>query len=255
MENSYQLHNCKFANPQTANPRIVRDQCIATTFLMKSQILLITRCSQVHLSLYSTSQEDQKASETTASNNNQKEAEKIAEDTISEQKSVSVEELEKAFHGEKDKLQAEKAELEDKYKRALAETQNVRQRMQRQIDDVKLFGIQSFCKNLLEVADILNKATESVPQEELNERNPHLKNLYDGLKMTDEQLHKVFTNNGLLKVHPTIGEKFDPNIHEAMFQQTTESVSPGCIAVVVKGGYTLHNRILRPVVVGVAKEP
>lgn len=83
------------------------------------------------------------------------------------------------------------AELNDKYKRALADSENLRVRLSKQIDDAKLYGIQGFCKDLLDVADILGKATESVPKDELTERNPHLKSLYEGLRMTEAQLHKV----------------------------------------------------------------
>jgi len=81
--------------------------------------------------------------------------------------------------------------LEDKYKRALAEGENIRVRLTKQINDAKLFGIQGFCKDLLDIADVLGKATESVPKNEVTEKNPHLKNLYEGLVMTEAQLHKV----------------------------------------------------------------
>ena len=75
--------------------------------------------------------------------------------------------------------------------RSLAEMENVRQRMKKQVDDAKLFAVQGFCKDLLEVADILTKATESVPQDAISDSNPHLKNLYEGLTMTNSQLLKV----------------------------------------------------------------
>lgn len=81
--------------------------------------------------------------------------------------------------------------LDDKYKRALAEGENIRIRLTKQINDAKLFGIQGFCKDLLDVADILGKATESVPKDEISEKNPHLKSLYEGLTMTEAQLLKV----------------------------------------------------------------
>lgn len=88
-------------------------------------------------------------------------------------------------------LREEKAALDDKYKRALADSENLRVRLTKQIEDAKIFGIQSFCRDLLDVADILGKATESVPKAEISERNPHLKSLYEGLTMTEAQLHKV----------------------------------------------------------------
>lgn len=108
--------------------------------------------------------------------------------------------------------------LQDKYKRALADGENLRTRLTKQISEAKIFGIQSFCKDLLDVADVLGKATESVPKEEINEKNPHLKALYEGLLMTETQLQTVFKRHGLEKVDP-MNEKFNPNFHEALFQQ------------------------------------
>ncbi|CAD1473792.1 unnamed protein product, partial [Heterotrigona itama] len=121
-------------------------------------------------------------------------------------------------------LKSHKNDLEDKYKRALADGENLRVRLIKQIEDAKIFGIQGFCKDLLEVADILGKATESVPKDELTEKNPHLKTLYEGLKMTEAQLHKE-----------------------------VEGKEPGTVVVVSKLGYKLHERVVRPALVGVAK--
>lgn len=80
-----------------------------------------------------------------------------------------------------------------------------------------MFGIQSFCKDLLEVADILGHATEAVPKDQLTDANPHLKSLYEGLTMTKASLMQVFKRHGLEVVDP-INEKFNPNLHEALFQ-------------------------------------
>lgn len=107
---------------------------------------------------------------------------------------------------------------QDKYKRSLAEGDNLRKRLTKQIEDAKLFGIQSFCKDLLDVADILSRATDAVPKDEITDRNPHLKNLYDGLVMTKSSLGQVFKRHGLETVNP-INEKFNPNLHEALFQK------------------------------------
>ncbi|KAK0161474.1 hypothetical protein PV327_009941 [Microctonus hyperodae] len=144
------------------------------------------------------------------------------------------------------------AQLDDKYKRALADGENLRVRLTKQIEDAKRFGIQGFCKDLLDVADILGKATESVPKDELTESNPHLKTLYEGLRMTESQLHKVFKKHGLVSLNP-LDEKFDPNQHEALFQQEVQGKQPGTVVVVSKVGYKLHERIVRPALVGVAK--
>ncbi|CAG0880311.1 unnamed protein product [Cyprideis torosa] len=151
------------------------------------------------------------------------------------------------------KLEELVGEAEDKYKRALADMENLRKRLERQIEDAKLFGYQKFCKDLLEVSDILSKATESVPPDQISDRNPHLKNLYEGLQMTQAQLQHVFKRHGLSEVNP-VGEKFDPNLHEAMFEQAVAGKEPGTVAVVTKIGYKLHDRILRPALVGVVKK-
>ena len=137
--------------------------------------------------------------------------------------------------------------------RALAENENVRNRSKKMVDDAKLYGIQSFSKDLLEVSDILEKATSSVPQEELD-KNEHLKHLFEGLTMTQTQLQKVFENHGLEKVDP-IGEKFDPNFHEALFMVPFPDKEPGTVAIVEKIGYRLHGRPLRPALVGVVQGP
>lgn len=155
---------------------------------------------------------------------------------------------------EKVKLEEQLRETMEKYKRALADTENFRQRSQKLVEDAKLFGIQGFCKDLLEVADILERATQSVPKEEITNDNPHLKNLYEGLILTGDKIQKVFTKHGLLRLDP-IGVKFDPYEHEAVFHAPVEDgKEPGTVAIVSKVGYKLHGRILRPAKVGVVKE-
>ncbi|XP_040036034.1 grpE protein homolog 1, mitochondrial [Gasterosteus aculeatus] len=155
---------------------------------------------------------------------------------------------------EKSQLEDQLKDMTEKYKRALADTENLRTRTQKMIEDAKLYGIQGFCKDLVEVADILEKATESVPKEEVTTQNPHLKNLFDGLVMTEVQIQKVFIKHGLVKLNPD-GEKFDPYEHEALFHAPVDGKEPGTVAMVTKVGYKLHGRTLRPALVGVAKAP
>lgn len=114
----------------------------------------------------------------------------LVSETITENEKKLKTELE-LINKELVELKESKDTLEDKYKRALAEGENIRVRLTKQINDAKLFGIQGFCKDLLDVADVLGKATESVPKDEITEHNPHLKSLYEGLVMTEAQLHKV----------------------------------------------------------------
>ncbi|CAG9859262.1 unnamed protein product [Phyllotreta striolata] len=148
-------------------------------------------------------------------------------------------------------LTTQKEELLDKYKRALADGENLRNRLTKQISEAKIYGIQGFCKDLLDVADVLNKATETVPKEELK-NNSHLKSLYEGLTMTEAQLLSVFKRHGLEKVNP-VDEKFNPNFHEALFSQEVQGKASGTVITVSKIGYKLHERVIRPALVGVAK--
>ncbi|XP_060578598.1 grpE protein homolog 1, mitochondrial-like [Ruditapes philippinarum] len=162
-------------------------------------------------------------------------------------------ELEEKLTKENEKLQGDLKEMKEKYMRALAETENVRKRMKKQVDETKVFGIQGFCKDLLEVADILNQAMDSVPKDELD-KNVHLKSLFEGLTMTNKQMVKVFGKHGLTKIEPRVGDKFDPFCHEALFQVPVQGDNkPGCIADVQKSGYQLHDRTVRPAIVGVFK--
>ncbi|XP_034837995.1 grpE protein homolog, mitochondrial [Maniola hyperantus] len=151
------------------------------------------------------------------------------------------------------KLKQQLSDYEDKYKRALADSENVRRRMLKQVEDAKSFAIQSFCKDLLDVADTLSAAAESVPEGVEGEGAPAaLRSLRDGLKLTKAQLTQVFSRHGLVVVSP-LREKFDPNLHEALFQQEVEGAEPGTVVAVSKVGYKLHERCVRPALVGVAK--
>ncbi|VVC86832.1 grpE protein homolog, mitochondrial isoform X2 [Leptidea sinapis] len=142
-------------------------------------------------------------------------------------------------------------DFEDKYKRSLADCENVRRRMMKQVEDAKSFAIQSFCKDLLDVADTLSAAAESVPEGE-GGASPALRSVADGIKLTRAQLAQVFARHGLVAVSP-LREKFDPNLHEALFQQEVEGAEAGTVVAVSKVGYKLHERCVRPALVGVAK--
>ncbi|XP_041368918.1 grpE protein homolog 1, mitochondrial-like [Gigantopelta aegis] len=179
----------------------------------------------------------------------------IPTNSAKQEKEVNVEQNigEKQLSEQKEKFETELKELKDKYMRSLAETENVRTRMKKQIDDAKQFGIQNFCKDLLDVADVLNHAVDSVPKEEITKKNPHLKSLFEGLIMTESQLQKTFIKHGLQQIIPNKGDKFDPYFHEALFTVPSEEKDSGTIAVLQKIGYTLHDRTLRPALVGVFK--
>lgn len=162
-----------------------------------------------------------------------------------------VSEIEKTLRAENEKLLEKVKDIDDKFKRALAEGENTRIRMRKQVEDAKIFGIQSFCKDILDVADVLTTAIETVPKDQVNS-NEILKNLFTGVEMTEQQLQAVFRRHGLTKINP-LGEKFNPNEHQAMFEAEIPGKEPGTVSVVTKVGYKLHDRTIRAAMVGVVK--
>jgi len=138
-------------------------------------------------------------------------------------------------------------EILDKYRRAIAESENMRKRLTKQIEDGKIFGIQSFSKDLLEVADVLDMAVSTEGQS--------AQDLHKGLEMTKAQLHQVFKRHGLERINPKEAEeKFDPNMHEALFQIPAPDKDPNIVMVVQKVGYSLQSRTIRPALVGVSRK-
>ena len=121
--------------------------------------------------------------------------------------------------------------------------------MRRQIEEAKIFGIQKFCKDLLEVADTLQKAVEMAPKENSEE---NYKSVVSGVQLTEQQLQNIFKRHGLTQINP-VNQKFDPNQHHAMFEVEDETMEPGTVSTVNQIGYKLHDRTIRPAMVGVYK--
>ncbi|XP_014102284.2 grpE protein homolog, mitochondrial [Bactrocera oleae] len=209
---------------------------------VKSQNVLATRPA---LRFYSSENSAQKPQQSDSDGSNP------LESAVAEATKKLIEEIE-ILSKEVNDLKEKNDELLDKYKRSLADSENLRTRLTKQIADAKVFGIQSFCKDLLEVADTLGHATEAVPKDQINENNPHLKNLYEGLVMTKASLLQVFKRHGLEPINP-LNEKFNPNMHEALFEKDDATVEPSTVVVVTKLGYKLHERCIRPALVGVSK--
>ncbi|KNC78634.1 co-chaperone GrpE [Sphaeroforma arctica JP610] len=150
------------------------------------------------------------------------------------------------------KLATNVKDINDKYMRALAEMENVRKRARTDVDNQKHFAIQKFSKSLIEVADIFTLATQAIKEEELAS-DPKLQNMHKGLTMTQDALHKAFKDHGLEKFEP-LGEVFDPNAHEAVFELPDPSKEPGTVGVVQQAGYLLNSRTLRAAKVGVVRK-
>ena len=151
-------------------------------------------------------------------------------------------------------LEKEIKDLKDNLLRSLAEQENTRRIASRDVASAKQFAITSFAKSLLDTSDNLSRALEAVPEElrHDHENHPVLANLYEGISMTNEGLDKAFAKNGLKKFG-AVGEKFDPNLHEALFEYPDPNGEAGNIGQVMKVGFMLNERVVRPAEVGVVK--
>ncbi|KAK9074232.1 hypothetical protein SSX86_006829 [Deinandra increscens subsp. villosa] len=154
--------------------------------------------------------------------------------------------------------QEENEKMKDKVLRTYADMENIMDRTKREAENSKKFAIQNFAKSLLDVADNLDRASSVVKEsfakidtsKDTTGAVPLLKTLLEGVEMTEKQLAEVFKKFGVEKYDPT-NEEFDPNRHNAVFQVPDDTKSPDTVAVVLKPGYTLHDRIIRPAEVGV----
>lgn len=154
-----------------------------------------------------------------------------------------------------EELQAQVKDLKDKLLRSLAEQENTRQIASRDIESARQFAIKSFAKSLLDVSDNLSRALEAVPEDARKDKegNPVLATLYEGIELTSQGLNKAFEMNGLEK-YGKEGELFDPNKHDALYEYVDPNKNPGTIGQVMKPGFLLNKRVLRPAEVGVVKK-
>ncbi|MGO1080190.1 nucleotide exchange factor GrpE [Inquilinus sp. CA228] len=148
-------------------------------------------------------------------------------------------------------LEAETGKLKDQALRALAETENIRRRSEREREDTAKYAISSFAKSLLDAADNLRRAIDAVPAGAV-EADAALKTLVDGVAATERQLLAAFERHGVTRIEP-VGETFDPNFHQAMFELPGTGKPAGTIVQVIQPGYVLQGRLLRPAMVGVAR--
>jgi molecular chaperone GrpE len=148
-------------------------------------------------------------------------------------------------------LEAELAEQKDRLLRALAETENIRRRTQRERDDAAKYAMSGFAKDLLAAADNLRRALDSLPEEKAG--NELTRNLLAGVAATERELLAVFERHGIRRIDPR-GERFDHNFHQAIYEAERTDQPGGTIIEVLQPGYLLHDRLLRPAMVGVAKQ-
>jgi molecular chaperone GrpE len=149
-------------------------------------------------------------------------------------------------------LQRENAELKDKLLRALADVENLRRRTEREVADAKLYGISSLASDMLSFADNSRRAVESIPADLREGADPAIKTLIEGIELTERDFLARLARHGVKKID-ALGTKFDPNLHEALFEVPDDSVPNGSVVKVLEDGYSIGNRVLRPAKVGVSR--
>ncbi|TAK46744.1 MAG: nucleotide exchange factor GrpE [Xanthobacteraceae bacterium] len=148
--------------------------------------------------------------------------------------------------------QLEAAGYKDKLLRTLAEMENLRKRTEREVADARSYGIAAFARDMLDVADNMRRALDAVPAEARTAGDAGLTALIEGVELTERALIKALEKNGVRKFDPS-GEKFNPNLHQAMYEVPDPAVPAGAVAHVVQAGFMLGERMLRPALVGVSK--
>ena len=146
------------------------------------------------------------------------------------------------------------AEFKDKLLRTLAEMENLRKRTEREVAEARLYGNTGFARDVLAVADNMHRALATIDEELHAQSDTKIKALVDGVELTERELHKVLEKHGVKKFTPA-GEKFDPNVHQAMYEVENSELPPGHVAQVIQSGYMLGDRVLRPALVAVVKVP
>src|ERR1041385_88888 len=154
--------------------------------------------------------------------------------------------------GSPEALAKEAAEARDRMLRTLAEMENLRKRTAREVADARTYGITGFARDILDIADNLQRALDAVPAELKATADPALKAFIEGVELTERSLLNTLEKNGVKKFDPS-GEKFNPNFQQAMYEVPDTSVPSGTVVQVVQAGFMIGERVLRPALVGVSK--
>lgn len=152
------------------------------------------------------------------------------------------------------RLEAERDDLRDKLLRTLADMENLRRRTEREIADAKAYAVTSFARDMLGSADNLRRALDSSGEALQGEANAAVKSFVEGVELTERELLKTLERHGVRRISPE-GEKFDPNLHQAMFEGPHESLAKGLVSTVIQTGFKIGERVLRPALVGVSAGP
>lgn len=149
-------------------------------------------------------------------------------------------------------LESEVAALKDRLLRTLADMENQRRRTEKDVADARTYAMTNFARDMLNVADNLRRAIESVPAEARSAVEGALKSVLEGVELTERDLLNTLERHGIKKIDPA-GQKFDPNFHQAMMEVPDASVPAGTVAHVIQTGFAIGDRVLRPALVGVTK--
>jgi molecular chaperone GrpE len=144
------------------------------------------------------------------------------------------------------------AEFKDKLLRTLAEMENLRKRTEREVADARQYGIAGFARDVAAAADNMHRALATIDAELREQGDAKVIAMIEGVELTERELLKAIEKHGVKKFSPE-GEKFDPNVHQAMFELENADVPPGHVAQVIQAGYMLGDRVLRPALVAIAK--
>ena len=150
-------------------------------------------------------------------------------------------------------LLTENAEMRDRLLRTMADMENLRRRTEREVADSRIYGVASFARDILTIADNMARALQTLRAELKEKADAGVKVLLDGVELTERELLKVLEKHGVRKFEPEPREKFDPNLHQAMYEVQDPSLPAGTVAQVVQAGYMIGDRMLRPALVAVAK--
>jgi molecular chaperone GrpE len=151
-----------------------------------------------------------------------------------------------------DALRGENAELKDRVLRTLAEMENLRKRAEREKAEAVLYAATNFARDLLSVADNFSRALAAITPEQRAAADEMCSNLLRGIEVTERDLSNVFERYGIRRIE-AVGQKFDPHMHQAMFEVPTADHPPGTVVQVMQNGYAIGERCLRPALVGVSK--
>ncbi|WP_416065253.1 nucleotide exchange factor GrpE [Rhizobium sp. ZK1] len=178
-----------------------------------------------------------------------------AEAAADDAANVENEAVKEAAAGEPDALEllkAENTELRDRYLRLAAEMDNLRRRTEREVKDAKSYSVAGFARDMLAVSDNLRRALDAIPAEAKAAADAGLTTLIEGVEMTERSMLSALERHGVRKLEP-VGQKFDPNFHQAMFEVPNTEVPNNTVVQVVQAGFSIGERVLRPAMVGVAK--